>query len=85
MLAVLPTCGTTGLVALADPLQAAPMRMVDRLIGAVLADRRVSPGNRCEVSQQLTEEGRPTVGHVMARRRGEIAAIVEGLSAIWRP
>jgi len=87
MLVVLSTRGATKLVALADLLQVAPstaMRMVDRLIAAGLADRQTNPGNRRETLLQLTEEGRRTVEDVTARRRAEIAAIVERLSPLQR-
>ncbi|MEV6409792.1 MarR family transcriptional regulator [Streptomyces bobili] len=82
MLVVLSTRGATKLVALADLLQVAPstaMRMVDRLIAAGLADRQHNPRNRRETLLQLTEEGRRTVEDVTARRRAEIAVIVERL------
>src|SRR5690242_1543163 len=82
MLVVLALRGATKLVALADLLQVAPstaMRMVDRLIAAGLADRRANPDNRRETLLQLTEEGRRIVADVTARRRAEIAAIVERL------
>ncbi|MDO0939048.1 MarR family transcriptional regulator [Streptomyces sp. DG2A-72] len=87
MLVVLSTRGATKLVALADLLQVAPstaMRMVDRLIAAGLADRSLNPGNRRETLLQLTEEGRRTVEDVTARRRAEIAAIVERLTPTQR-
>lgn len=87
MLVVLSTRGATKLVALADLLQVAPstaMRMVDRLIAAGLADRQPNPGNRRETLLRLTPEGQRTVEDVMARRRGEIAAIVERLSPAQR-
>ncbi|WNM32560.1 MarR family transcriptional regulator [Streptomyces sp. Li-HN-5-11] len=87
MLVVLFTRGATKLVVLADLLQVAPstaMRMVDRLIAAGLADRQSNPGNRRETLLQLTGEGRRTVEDVNARRRGEIAAIVERLSTTQR-
>ncbi|WP_371575990.1 MarR family winged helix-turn-helix transcriptional regulator [Streptomyces sp. NBC_01314] len=83
MLVVLSTRGATKLVVLADLLQVAPstaMRMVDRLIAAGLADRQVNPDNRRETMLQLTEEGRRTVADVTARRRAEIAAIVERIA-----
>ncbi|MEU9351340.1 MarR family transcriptional regulator [Streptomyces griseoloalbus] len=83
MLIVLSTRGATKLVALADQLQVAPstaMRMVDRLITAGLADRQTNPANRRETLLRLTEEGRRTVEDVTARRRAEIAAIVERLA-----
>ncbi|KUL44087.1 MarR family winged helix-turn-helix transcriptional regulator [Streptomyces regalis] len=87
MLVVLSTRGATKLVALADLLQVAPstaMRMVDRLIAAGLADRQTNPENRRETLLQLTEEGRRTVEDVTARRRSEIAAIVERLTPTQR-
>lgn len=83
MLVVLSTRGATKLVVLADLLQVAPstaMRMVDRLIAAGLADRQVNPNNRRETMLTLTHEGRRTVADVTARRRAEIAAIVERLA-----
>lgn len=83
MLVVLHTRGATKLVALADLLGVAPstaMRMVDRLIAAGLADRQTNPDNRRETLLRLTEEGRRTVENVTARRRAEIAAIVERLA-----
>ncbi|MGJ5752328.1 DNA-binding MarR family transcriptional regulator [Streptomyces puniciscabiei] len=82
MLVVLATRGETKLVALAELLQVAPstaMRMVDRLIAAGLADRKANPSNRRETLLWLTEEGRRTVEEVTARRRAEIADIVERL------
>ncbi|MEU6807802.1 MarR family transcriptional regulator [Streptomyces sp. NPDC046831] len=87
MLVVLSTRGATKLVALADLLQVAPstaMRMVDRLIAAGLADRQVNPDNRRETLLRLTAEGRHTVADVTARRRAEIATIVERLGARQR-
>ncbi|MEV4047381.1 DNA-binding MarR family transcriptional regulator [Streptomyces sp. SAI-195] len=86
MLVVL-TRGTTKLVALAEQLQVAPstaMRMVDRLIAAGLAARRPNPRNRRETLLQLTEEGRRTVEYVTARRRAEIAGIVDMLTPAQR-
>ncbi|PWI14420.1 MarR family transcriptional regulator [Streptomyces sp. Act143] len=87
MLVVLSTRGATKLVTLADLLQVAPstaMRMVDRLIAAGLADRQANPTNRRETLLQLTEEGRRTVEDVTARRRTEIAGIVERLRPTQR-
>lgn len=83
MLVVLSNRGTTRLVTLAEQLQVAPstaMRMVDRLIAAGLVDRRTNPDNRRETLLNLTEEGRRTVDHVTARRRREIAAVVQRLA-----
>ncbi|MFI6492524.1 MarR family winged helix-turn-helix transcriptional regulator [Streptomyces sp. NPDC050564] len=82
MLVVLSIRGATKLVTLADLLQVAPstaMRMIDRLIAAGLADRQTNPDNRRETLLQLTQEGRRAVEDVTARRRAEIAAIVERL------
>ncbi|WP_326718997.1 MULTISPECIES: MarR family transcriptional regulator [unclassified Streptomyces] len=87
MLVVMATRGATKLVSLADLLQVAPstaMRMVDRLIAAGLADRQHNPANRRETLLQLTDEGRRTVADVTARRRAEIAAIVERLTPTQR-
>lgn len=87
MLMVLSTRGATKLVVLAELLQVAPstaMRMVDRLIAAGLADRQTNPANRRETLLGLTDEGRRTVEHVTARRRDEIAAIVERLAPAQR-
>ncbi|TQK52391.1 transcriptional regulator [Streptomyces sp. SLBN-118] len=87
MLVVLSTRGATKLVALADLLRVAPstaMRMVDRLIAAGLADRQANPANRRETLLQLTDEGRRTVEDVTARRRAEIAAIIERLTPTQR-
>ncbi|MFF1452194.1 MarR family winged helix-turn-helix transcriptional regulator [Streptomyces sp. NPDC058274] len=83
MLVVLSSRGATKLVSLAEQLQVAPstaMRMVDRLIATGLVDRQTNPGNRRETMLQLTEDGRRSVEEVMARRRAEIAAIVERLA-----
>ncbi|MFG2432020.1 MarR family winged helix-turn-helix transcriptional regulator [Streptomyces sp. NPDC048590] len=87
MLVVLSSRGDMKLVALAELLGVAPstaMRMVDRLIAAGLADRQTNPGNRRETLLRLTGEGRRTVEDVTARRREEIAAIVERLAPARR-
>ncbi|MFH8490961.1 MarR family winged helix-turn-helix transcriptional regulator [Streptomyces longisporoflavus] len=83
MLVVLSSRGATKLVALAELLGVAPstaMRMIDRLIAAGLADRQINPDNRRETLLRLTDEGRRTVEDVTARRRQEIASIVERLA-----
>ncbi|MEV5157859.1 MarR family transcriptional regulator [Streptomyces sp. NPDC053728] len=83
MLVVLSTRGATKLVSLAGLLGVAPstaMRMVDRLIVAGLADRQTNPDNRRETLLQLTAEGLRTVENVTARRRTEIASIVQHLA-----
>ncbi|MEU5541951.1 MarR family transcriptional regulator, partial [Streptomyces sioyaensis] len=50
---------------------------VDRLIAAGFADRQINPDNRRETRLGLTEQGRHIVGEVTARRRREIATVVE--------
>lgn len=83
MLVVLSSRGDTKLVTLAELLGVAPstaMRMIDRLITAGLADRQTNPDNRRETLLRLTSEGRRTVENVTARRREEIASIVQHLS-----
>ena len=83
LLVVLATHGDAKLVELADRLGVNPstaMRMVDRLIAAGLAERRVNPGNRRETVLRVTPEGDRLVSDVTAARRREIAAIVERLA-----
>ncbi|GGU17974.1 MarR family winged helix-turn-helix transcriptional regulator [Streptomyces violascens] len=83
LLVVLSTHGTAKLVVLADLLGVNPstaMRMMDRLIAAGLADRQVNPDNRRETLLRLTDEGRRLVEDVTARRRQEIAEVVERLA-----
>ncbi|MFD9817841.1 MarR family winged helix-turn-helix transcriptional regulator [Streptomyces violascens] len=83
LLVVLSTHGTAKLVVLADLLGVNPstaMRMMDRLIAAGLADRRINPGNRRETLLGLTDEGGRLVEDVTGRRRQEIADVVERLA-----
>ncbi|MCY0940453.1 MarR family winged helix-turn-helix transcriptional regulator [Streptomyces antarcticus] len=87
MLVVLATRGATKLVVLADQLGVSPstaMRMVDRLITAGLADRRHNPDNRRETILTVTDSGRRLVEDVTARRRAEIAVIVERMEPAQR-
>lgn len=80
MLVVLSTHGAVNLVTAADLLGVNPstaMRMIDRLIAADLVSRGVNPANRRETVLQLTPDGQRIVEDVTARRRDEIAAIVE--------
>ncbi|MFG3283359.1 MarR family winged helix-turn-helix transcriptional regulator [Streptomyces sp. NPDC048111] len=79
LLVVLATRGTAKLVVLADHLGVKPstaMRMIDRMIAAGLADRRINPDNRRETLLGLTDDGRRLVNDVTARRREAIADIV---------
>ncbi|MFJ6633954.1 MarR family winged helix-turn-helix transcriptional regulator [Streptomyces sp. NPDC091376] len=83
LLVVLSTHGPAKLVLLADRLGVNPstaMRMVDRLIAAGLADRQINPASRRETVLRLTDEGRGLVEDVTARRRQEIATIVERIA-----
>ncbi|MEU9014439.1 MarR family transcriptional regulator [Streptomyces sp. NPDC048479] len=83
LLVVLSTHGAAKLVLLAERLTVSPstaMRMVDRLIAIGLVDRQTNQDNRRETVLQLTPEGVRIVEVVMARRRREIASIVERLA-----
>ncbi|MET8677155.1 MarR family transcriptional regulator [Streptomyces sp. NPDC004647] len=83
MLVVLSTHGAVKLVELAERLGVSPstaMRMNDRLVAAGLVDRRVNPENRRENVLRLTPAGLRLVEEVTARRRDEIAAIVERMA-----
>ena len=80
MLVVLASHGETKLVTLAEKLAVNPstaQRMVERLSLAGLVSRRVNPASRREVVLRLTEAGQQIVDEVTARRRAEIADIVE--------
>ncbi|MCX4825771.1 MarR family transcriptional regulator [Streptomyces sp. NBC_01142] len=83
LLVVLSTHGPAKLVVLADRLGVNPStatRMIDRLIAAGLTDRQINPDNRSETILRLTREGRSLVDDVTARRRQEIASIVERIA-----
>lgn len=87
LLAVLDVDGPTNLAALAERLGVNPSvttRMIDRLTGSGLVDRRVNPANRRVVVLSLTDSGERVVGRVMAERRRSIAGIVGRLSARHR-
>ncbi|MGW8378339.1 MarR family transcriptional regulator [Streptomyces sp. ODS28] len=60
------------------------MRMMSRLTAAGLTDQQVNPGNRRERLLRLTDAGRRIVEEVTARRRAEIAAVVERMPAAQR-
>ncbi|KNB49782.1 MarR family winged helix-turn-helix transcriptional regulator [Streptomyces caatingaensis] len=82
-LVVLEDCGPLKLVGLARVLGVNPstaMRMVDRLEGAGLVERRVNPENRREVTVRLREDGEALVREVMGRRRAEVEALVARLT-----
>lgn len=79
MLVVVRTQGKMKLSVLAEQLGVNPStatRMIDRLIGAGLVDRRINPESRREVVVDLTDTGAAVVAKVMQQRRREIARIV---------
>lgn len=83
MLVVLASRRESNLAALAEALAVNPstaLRMVDRLCTAKLVSRRVNPASRREVVLRLTPAGRQVVDDVTARRREEIAHIVQRLA-----
>ncbi len=79
-LVILSNEGPINLATLAGLLGVQPSatgRMVDRLVAAGLIDRLPHPTSRRELLAALTERGREVVQQVTARRRAEIAQIVE--------
>ena len=79
-LVILSNEGSVNLATLAGLLGVQPSatgRMVDRLVAAGLIDRLPHPTSRRELLAALTERGREVVQQVTARRRAEIAQIVE--------
>ncbi|MFV0495488.1 MarR family winged helix-turn-helix transcriptional regulator [Mycobacterium sp.] len=52
-------------------------RMVDRLVGTGMIDRRQHPKSRRELLVALTDQGRNLVREVTGYRRAEIARVVE--------
>ncbi len=83
-LMILSTRGPSKIVNLAHMLDVQPStatRMVDRLVGVGLVDRRQNPESRRELIIALTPRGRAVVEAVIVRRRSEIAAVVERMPA----
>ncbi|MFI5779956.1 MarR family winged helix-turn-helix transcriptional regulator [Nocardia sp. NPDC051570] len=83
-LMILSTRGPSKIVNLAQLLDVQPStatRMVDRLVGAGLIDRRQNPESRRELIIALTPHGSSIVDAVIARRRAEISAVVERMPA----
>jgi DNA-binding MarR family transcriptional regulator len=79
LLVVLSTRGAVNLSMLAEQLGVNPStatRMIDRLISSGLVSRETNPTSRREVVVALTEAGAVAVRLVTARRRKEIARIV---------
>jgi DNA-binding MarR family transcriptional regulator len=69
---------------LAQALDVAPStaaRMIDRLVAAGLVDRAIPADNRRETHLQLTNAGRRAVRTVNARRRRDLRAVIERVSA----
>ncbi|WP_329408187.1 MarR family transcriptional regulator [Nocardia vinacea] len=86
-LVILSTRGPANLATLAGILNVQPStatRMVDRLVLAGLIDRQPNPNSRRELVVDLTTRGREIVDAVTARRRTEIAAVVERMPAADR-
>lgn len=81
-LVLLSSRGASNLAALAGLLDVQPStigRMVDRLVAAGLIDRRPHPQSRRELVVELTTRGREVVETVTARRRAEIARVVQAM------
>jgi DNA-binding MarR family transcriptional regulator len=86
-LVVLRTRGPVNLTAVAEALAvntSTALRTVDRLVAADLAERRDHPESRREVLLSTTVRGRRVVDRVTARRRREVAAILERMPASRR-
>jgi DNA-binding MarR family transcriptional regulator len=83
-LVALHACGPIKLAAMAATLgvtSSTALRMVERLEGLGLTDRRVNPDNRREVVLRLTSSGEELVDRVLSHRRAEIRTLVERLPA----
>ena len=72
------------LAELLDVNSSTAMRMIDRLLVANLVTRQDNPSNRREVLLDLSPAGRRIVRRVTARRRAEIARIVQQMPAAQR-
>jgi DNA-binding MarR family transcriptional regulator len=86
-LAVLGDRGQTNLLRLAEALginPSAAMRLVDRLIALGLVSRQKNPVIRREVVLDLTPSGRKLVADVVAKRRAQIASLVESIPSAER-
>lgn len=83
-LVLLSNEGPVNLATLAGLLDVQPSttgRMVDRLVGAGLIDRRPHPTSRRELVAELTVRGRNVVQTVTANRREELASVVAKMPA----
>lgn len=82
VLVILSSRGPSNLATLAGLLDVQPStigRMVERLVSAGLIDRRQHPNSRRELMVELTPRGRDVVDTVTARRRSEIARVVQAM------
>lgn len=80
LLVVVATRGPLKHAVLAEYLGVNPStatRMVDRLVAVGMVTREHNPASRREITVELTAEGARMVRQVTARRRKEIAKIVE--------
>jgi DNA-binding MarR family transcriptional regulator len=80
VLAILAAGGPTNLITLAAHLDVQPStigRMAERLAAAGLIDRHRHPSSGREIVVELTRRGRAVVDTVTARRRAEIARVVD--------
>ncbi|HWC34857.1 MAG TPA: MarR family transcriptional regulator [Mycobacteriales bacterium] len=78
-LAVLADRGQTNLSRLAGELDvnaSTAMRVIDRLVATELVSRTENPASRREVVLCLTARGQHLVSEVIAKRRGQIAALI---------
>jgi DNA-binding MarR family transcriptional regulator len=81
-LVILSSRGSMNLATLAGLLGVQPSttgRMVDRLVTAGLIDRQPHPNSRRELLVELSPRGHELVRMVMARRRKEIARVVQNM------
>jgi DNA-binding MarR family transcriptional regulator len=79
---ILSSRGPSNLATLAGLLDVQPStigRMAERLVSAGFIDRRPHPNSRRELVVELTTRGRKVVRTVTARRRAEIARVVEAM------
>lgn len=84
---VLSSRGPQTVGALAESLSVHPStatRLCDRLVAKRLVLRRPTPDNRREVTISLAARGRKLVDEVTARRRADIATIVQRMPAETR-
>jgi DNA-binding MarR family transcriptional regulator len=81
-LVILSSRGSMNLATLAGLLGVQPSttgRMVDRLVTAGLIDRQPHPSSRRELLVEVSPRGHELVGMVTARRRKEIARVVQNM------